>query len=170
MASSNRFALLLLFPLFGSPLLAIGDDAVEFNRDIRPILSSNCFDCHGIDGKHRKAELRLDTLEGATADHNGAVAIKPGDLDGSELWNRVTSDDPEVVMPPPSTKKTLTAAQKDLLKRWIEQGAKYQKHWAFEKPASSEKLPAVANANWVKNPVDAFPIIRTSSIQTLPPF
>ncbi len=168
MASSNRFALLLLFPLFGSPLLAIGDDAVEFNRDIRPILSSNCFDCHGFDGKHRKAELRLDTLEGATADHNGAVAIKPGDLDGSELWNRVTSDDPEVVMPPPSTKKTLTAAQKDLLKRWIEQGAKYQKHWAFEKPASSEKLPAVANANWVKNPVDAL-ILQKLEHQKLTP-
>ena len=134
-------------------------DVIEFNRDIRPILSSNCFDCHGFDANHRKGDLRLDTLEGATLEHDGVVAIKPGDPSTSELINRILSDDADVVMPPPSTKKTLTDAQKDLLRRWIEQGAKYQKHWAFESPVSPA-VPEVADSAWAKNPVDAFILSR----------
>ncbi|HVV99976.1 MAG TPA: PSD1 and planctomycete cytochrome C domain-containing protein [Planctomycetaceae bacterium] len=132
---------------------------VTFNRDIRPILSENCFACHGFDAKKRKAELRLDTAEGASADHEGTVAIKPRDLNASELWQRINSDDPNEVMPPPSTKKTLTAAQKDLLRRWIEQGAAYQKHWAFEAPVKSPE-PAVKTEGWARNPVDRFILAR----------
>ena len=145
---------ILLLPIFLSAD-AIAQDPIEFNRDIRPILSSNCLDCHGFDAKRRKAELRLDTTEGATAVHDGTVAVKPGDVAGSELWNRINSADPEVVMPPPESKKTLTDAQKDLLRRWIEQGAKYQKHWAFEPPVASP-VPMLENQQWVRNPVDAF--------------
>mgnify|MGYP006360516663 FL=1 len=74
---------------------------VEFNRDVRPILAANCFECHGFDAKTRQADLRLDTAEGAYADHDGSVAVRSGDLAGSELWNRVSTSDTEVVMPPP---------------------------------------------------------------------
>ena len=135
------------------------EDKIEFNRDVRPILAANCFECHGFDAKTRKAEMRLDTAEGAFAEHDGLIAIKPGDLAASELWSRVTSADNEVVMPPPESKKTLTAEQKDTLRRWIEQGAPYQKHWAFGSPKSSE-VPGVSNPSWVRNPVDAFILLK----------
>jgi len=168
---------MLLKLKFLPPLMAIlgsfvareccGDEVIEFNRDIRPILSSNCLDCHGFDAKHRKADLRLDTFEGATADHEGSVAVKPGDLAGSELWNRILSDDPEVVMPPPSSKKSLSAEEKSLVRRWIEQGAKYQKHWAFEPPVA-KKLPAVKDEDWARNPVDVF-ILHRLEAESLKP-
>lgn len=144
------FAGLLPFCSYGN-----AQEKIEFNRDVRPILAANCFECHGFDAKTRKADMRLDTAEGAFAEHDGLIAVKPGDLSASELWNRVTSTDPEVVMPPPESKKTLTAEQKDTLRRWIEQGAPYQKHWAFEPPKSAE-VPSVSTAAWVRNPVDAF--------------
>src|SRR5205085_1592481 len=114
----------------GSALAA--DSALSFNRDIRPILSSKCFACHGFDAKKREADRRLDTAEGAYEEHDGVRAIVPGDLSKSELWRRVISKDEDEVMPPPASKKTLTDAERELLKRWIEQGAPYQKHWAFE--------------------------------------
>ena len=139
-----------------APDFARADDVIEFNRDVRPILAENCFDCHGFDAKTRKAELRLDVSDGAYADHDGSTAVKPGDLDGSSLWERVTSDDPEVVMPPPaSKKKTLTDDQKRVLQQWIEQGAKYQNHWAFE-PPTTKAIPEVADPGGIRNPVDAF--------------
>jgi len=133
----------------------LAQDEVEFNRDVRPILAENCLDCHGFDAKTRQADLRLDTAEGAYADHDGSVAIKPGDLVGSELWNRVTSSDTEVVMPPPESKKSLKPEEKEILRRWIEQGATFQKHWAFEPPKTS-RIPEVDNSGWVRNAVDAF--------------
>ncbi|MFM8359661.1 MAG: c-type cytochrome domain-containing protein, partial [Verrucomicrobiota bacterium] len=106
---------------------------LQFNRDIRPLLSDQCFACHGFDAKKRKAGLRLDTAEGAfAANREGRVAIKPGDPAGSELWRRLETTDPDAMMPPPEAHKSLSAAQKDLLRRWIEQGAPYQRHWAFE--------------------------------------
>lgn len=157
------FRVLRIMAVVGSSLVlqaesSVADERVEFNRDIRPILSSLCFDCHGFDATHRKADLRLDTLEGATSDHNGNAALKPGDAGGSEMWARILSDDPDVVMPPPSTKKSLTGPQKDLIRRWIEQGGEYQKHWAFEK-LTQPNVPTVNdvdNAASVRNPVDAF--------------
>jgi hypothetical protein len=134
---------------------ATAQDEVEFNRDVRPILGENCFECHGFDAKTREADLRLDTADSAYADHDGSVAIKPGDLAGSELWNRVTSSDSDVVMPPLESKKSLKPEEKEILRRWIEQGANYQKHWAFELPKSAQ-IPNVKDPGWVRNPVDAF--------------
>ena len=113
-------------------------EAISFNRDVRPILSENCFACHGFDSKHRKAGLRLDSFDGATTERDGVKAIAPGDLTNSELWSRIESDDPDLRMPPrKSNKPRLTTEQRATLKRWIEQGAKYEQHWAFIPPARS---------------------------------
>ncbi|MBL9090600.1 MAG: PSD1 domain-containing protein [Planctomycetaceae bacterium] len=112
--------------------------AVSFNRDIRPILSEKCLACHGFDPKHREAGLRLDTFAGATADRDGVRAVVPGDLAKSELWARIESADPDVMMPPPSSHKpALTAAQRAKFKQWILEGAKYETHWAFVAPVRS---------------------------------
>lgn len=113
---------------------AAAEEPLSFNRDIRPILSENCFACHGFDSKKREAELRLDTPEGAYTAKDGAFPIKPGDLAKSEVWQRIVTTDEDDLMPPPKSHKKLTQKQKDMLKLWIEQGAPYQKHWAFEKP------------------------------------
>jgi len=108
---------------------------VEFNRDVRPILSENCYACHGFDPKHREADLRLDTFDGATEDRDGARGIVPGDVMKSDVWQRIISEDKDEVMPPPkSHKPPLTARQREILKIWIEQGAKYERHWSFEPP------------------------------------
>lgn len=138
---------------------SVGAQDVQFNRDVRPILATSCFVCHGFDAKTRKADLRLDIPEGAFAERAGVRAITPGDLSRSELWRRITSDDPDEVMPPPTFRHQLTAEQKEVLRRWIEQGAPYQKHWAFE-PPQPVPVPNVRNQGWVRNPVDAFILAR----------
>jgi len=138
---------------------------VEFNRDVRPILAENCFACHGFDPQHREADLRLDTFEGATADRGGARGIVPGDLSKSDAWRRITSSDPDEVMPPPhSSKPPLTVAQREVLKQWIEQGAKYERHWAFEPPKRSTP-PEVAGA---AHPIDQFIQRRLAEEQLAP--
>jgi len=110
-------------------------DTISFNRDVRPILADNCFACHGFDSKHRKAGLRLDVLEAAVGERDGTRAITPGDLENSELWARIESDDPDERMPPPASHKPrLSDPQRATIKRWIEQGAKYEPHWAFIPP------------------------------------
>jgi hypothetical protein len=114
---------------------------LQFNRDIRPILSDKCFACHGFDAKHREADLRLDEPEAAfKADKHGNAPIVPGKPDDSLLWYHITSTDEDEVMPPPESKKALNDAEKATLRRWIEEGASYQKHWAFEAP-SKPALP-----------------------------
>lgn len=128
-------------------------DEVNFNRDIRPILAEHCLACHGFDAKARKAKLRLDVPEGAYSVRKGVTPIVPGSLDKSEVWVRVHSTDPSDMMPPPESKKQLTANQKATLKTWIEQGAKYQKHWSFE-PIGRPAVPK--NTGTVNNAVDAF--------------
>ena len=134
------------------------EPAVGFNRHIRPILADKCFACHGFDAKNRKAGLRLDTPLGAYGQtESGAVACKPGDLEGSELWRRINSDDPGERMPPPKSHKTLTAREKEVIGQWIEQGARYQKHWAFEPPVRSP-VPAGAGGT----AIDAFIFDRLS--------
>src|SRR5207249_1670914 len=122
-----KYALLslLLLPVVGRA----ADAPVEFNRDVRPILADACFACHGFDAKARKAKLRLDVSEGAFAVRKGKVPIKPGDLKASTVWERINSDDPGEAMPPPDSNKKLTAAQKEIIRRWIAQGAAHQKHW-----------------------------------------
>ena len=130
---------------------ARADGPIEYNRDIRPILSENCFACHGPDSASRKGELRLDQRAAAVA--KGAIA--PGKPDDSELVLRVFSDDHDELMPPPKTKKTLTDAQKELLKRWIATGAEYQPHWSLIAPQRPQP-PAVKGQAWVRNPIDQF--------------
>jgi mono/diheme cytochrome c family protein len=108
---------------------------IDFIRDIRPILSDNCFACHGPDEKERKGKFRLDIAEDALKPgKSGEVAIVPGAPEKSELVKRITTTDEDDVMPPPKSKKKLTASQIDLLKRWIADGADYKVHWAFLKP------------------------------------
>lgn len=132
---------------------------LQFNRDIRPILSENCFACHGFDAKKRQAELRLDTPEGALKSHDGPAAIVPGKPDESEVWKRVTTDDADLLMPPPASHKKLSESQKQTLRRWITEGASYQKHWAFEPPVAVAP-PRVKNAAAIRNPIDAFIVAR----------
>jgi hypothetical protein len=108
-------------------------DAISFNRDIRPLLSDNCFHCHGPDSSHRQADLRLDIREDAVA----AAAIVPGKPAESGVVERIRSTDPDLVMPPPDSHKKLDAKQKELLARWIAQGGEYQKHWAYEPPVKA---------------------------------
>ncbi len=133
---------------------------VQFNRDIRPILSGRCFYCHGPDDKNRKAGLRLDTFEGATKDRGGYRAITPGKPDESELLRRVTSHEAGEVMPPPSAKRpAVTPQEAELLRRWIAQGAKYEGHWAFQ-PLATTPPPAVKNTKWVRNDIDRFILAR----------
>src|SRR6185436_296703 len=129
---------------------------IEFNRDIRALLSDNCFACHGPDENKRKAKLRLDVKEDALKPaKSGDLAIVPGDLKKSQLIARITSKDEEEVMPPPKTGKKLTPAQIDLLKRWIAEGATWQTHWAYETP-KRPALPAVKDKKWAKNEIDPF--------------
>ena len=129
------FRLLISSALALTSLHAAAPSKIEFNRDVRPILSENCFACHGFDPKHREADLRLDTFDGATQDRDGSRGIVPGDLSKSDAWQRITSEDKDEIMPPPkSHKPPLTARQREILKTWIEQGAKYERHWSFEPP------------------------------------
>src|SRR5438105_6378248 len=132
-----------------------GGAPVVFNRDIRPILTDTCFPCHGFDANKRKAELRLDTAEGATALHHGHPAVKGGDLGGSELWRRVTSTDLKTMMPPPASGKKLKPEQVALLRQWIVEGGVYQKHWAFEAPVRPA-TPIVKKTDWPRTEIDRF--------------
>lgn len=129
----------------------------DFNRDIRPILSENCFHCHGPDDASRKADIRLDTEEGARAiGKNGApVHPDPASPEAGLIWKRIHASDPDDVMPPPQSKRSLTSAQIVLLEEWLRDGAPYQSHWAFEAPVRPA-VPAVPPEAAVVNPVDAF--------------
>lgn len=149
---------LVIAALFFSALAAQAatEQKLDFNRDIRPILSDNCFACHGFDARTRKADLRLDTPEGAYAAIDGVFPVKPGDAAASSIIHRALSTDEDDVMPPPETNKKLTVAQINLLKRWIQEGAEYQKHWSFEPPVKVAP-PAVPTANVpVRNGIDHF--------------
>jgi mono/diheme cytochrome c family protein len=136
---------------------------IEFNRDVRPILADNCFACHGPDSASRKAGLRLDRRDDAVA----SGAIVPGDVNASELLERVSSSDPDHVMPPPKTQKQLTDAERELLRRWIAEGAEYQRHWSFIVPVRPE-IPVLEHAETLRNPIDAFIVERLRSIDLEP--
>jgi len=141
-----------LFPIvLAVTAIPVSAEPLSFNRDIRPILSDKCFACHGFDAKHRKADLRLDIPEGAfAANEDGLSAIVPGKVEESLVWQHITAKDPDDLMPPPKSKKKLSDAEKATLKTWIEQGASYQKHWAFEAPV---KAPVPDGEG---NPIDRF--------------
>src|SRR6266496_495695 len=132
-----------------------GTEPVEFSSQIRPLISSKCFSCHGPDESSRKAKLRLDLRDEAIKDHKGTRAIVPGDAASSEMVRRITATDPDDLMPPPKTGRTLSAVEIDLLKRWIQQGAAYSPHWAFVKPERAA-LPAVKIKSWPRNAIDYF--------------
>ena len=145
-------------------------EAVRFDRDILPVLAENCFACHGPDAGHRQADLRLDTFAGATADRDGARAIKPGNPQASELLTRIHSTDPDVVMPPPDSNKRLRDAEKALLEQWIAVGAAYDAHWAY-KPLTRPDVPAsVSPSGLPGHPIDAFVDARlaTEGLSPLP--
>lgn len=124
--------ILLCFVLLSGICLAADKQKLQFNRDIRPILSDNCFQCHGPDAKTREAGLRLDVEAAAKADRGGYAAIVPGDPKSSELISRIFETDAFTQMPPPDSGKSLTVEQKKKLQRWVAEGAAYQQHWAFE--------------------------------------
>lgn len=110
-------------------------EKLSYNRDVRPILSDKCFACHGFDSKHREADLRLDTPEGAASKtEKHGIAIKPGSPAESEAWNRIVTTVPDDVMPPLKSHKTLAPAEREIIRRWIEEGANYENHWAFTPP------------------------------------
>ena len=163
-----RLAILAFALILPAAFAAVEEPPVQFNRDIRPILSGSCFHCHGFDGGNRKAGLRLDTFEGATsANQQGRAAIVPGQLTASEFWKRVTSTNPAVKMPPPEAHKDLKPDQVTQLRRWVEQGAQYQKHWAFEPPLRPEP-PAVKQAAWPKGDPDRFVLAKLESQHLAP--
>lgn len=145
---------------------------VDFNRDIKPILANSCFKCHGPDGNGRKGgtkdqKLRLDTEAGAFASYDGIIPIVPGKPDKSELVSRITSTDPEVMMPPPKSGKTISAREIELLKTWVAQGAKYATHWSYVKP-TRPALPAVNDKAWPRNAIDAFILARLEKERLAP--
>jgi hypothetical protein len=152
MADSGRFALharlllaglmlIALAPAFAERERAVGGSTskVSFNRDIRPLLSDRCFTCHGPDAAARKAELRLDTFEEATKARKSGAAIVPGDADSSQAWQRINSADNDDVMPPPESEKhRLSGPERELIRKWIESGAQFEKHWSFIQPVKCE--------------------------------
>jgi mono/diheme cytochrome c family protein len=132
--------------------------APDFGRLIQPILAENCFQCHGPDAGARQADLRLDTADGALA----AGVIVQGDSAASRMIARVLSDDPDQVMPPPASNLTLTNAQKELLRQWVDAGAEYSRHWAFVPPVRPA-VPATPPEATIRNPIDAFVVARLTS-------
>ncbi len=132
---------------------------VDFNKDIRSILSNRCFTCHGPDDAERQADLRLDSRDGAMADLGDHAAVVPGKPEASELIKRVSSSDPDLVMPPVGKGQPLSKQEIELLTRWIRQGAGYAKHWSYELPVRPA-LPKTSNEAWPRNAIDAFILSR----------
>ena len=138
---------------------AQGSAPVDFNRDIRPILSNKCFFCHGPEEEHRGADLRLDTLEGLFGEETGSPAVEAGDAEASLLIERITSDDEDERMPPVDSGKNLSAEEIELLRQWIDQGAEWQQHWAYVPPVQ-HKRPEVKRQHWPRNWIDHFVLAR----------
>lgn len=140
------------FPVLCAFLLpsVVAAASVDYARDVRPILATNCFHCHGQDAATRKAGIRLDTAEG----QQESAAIVPGRPDKSELIARILSIDSDVQMPPPDSAKSLQPAEKEILRRWIQEGARFADHWAFVTP--DRPTEPTAGAGWARNPIDRF--------------
>ncbi|MDA7915877.1 DUF1553 domain-containing protein [Verrucomicrobia bacterium] len=145
-----RFIILCFF-LFASQLVA----EIQFNRDIRPILSDKCWQCHGPDSATREAGLRLDTEVAAKGLHEGHYPIKPGSTEESLLIERILTEDKDDVMPPPESNKSLTSEQKKLLADWIKQGAEWETHWSFQR-IEKPQPPKSVSSDWSQNEVDLF--------------
>lgn len=145
-------------------------DKVDYNIHVKPVLSDKCFACHGPDKAKQKAGLRLDLSSiayGALPEHPGKVAIDPGSLNGSELFHRIMSSDPEYRMPSEKSHLTLSPKEKAILIKWIEQGGEYKPHWAFVKP-EKPNVAEVTNTDWPINPVDNFILYRLEEEEMQP--
>lgn len=151
-------ALGLVCLILSGPGLLRGAE-IEFNRDVRPILSDLCFQCHGPDSSQRQADLRLDQESGLLGAAEATGVVVPGNAEASELFQRLLSNDPDLQMPPASSEKQISAVQIETIKGWINAGARWQKHWAFIAPRRPE-IPQVKNEAWVRNPIDAFVLAR----------
>jgi hypothetical protein len=149
-----------------APSLASAE-AIDYSRDVLPILSANCFQCHGRDVSTRKAKLRLDLRSEAIADHEGFLPVVPGKPDDSEVVYRITAEDEEEHMPPADKGRALTAAEVQTLRDWIAQGANYSEHWAFMPPKRAP-LPAVHDTQWPQSPIDRFVLAQLEQAN-LPP-
>lgn len=141
----------------GDEPVANAGASVRYGRDIRPLLSDRCFQCHGPDAAKRQADLRLDQAEDATKPRKkGERAIVPGNFESSEVWKRVNSTDPKIIMPPPdSGKRSLSESERALVAGWIANGAAYEPHWAFVAPTTPSK-PTVRDPAWARSPIDQF--------------
>jgi hypothetical protein len=151
----------ILISLASVSVIVAEDELIDFNRDVRPIISDKCFHCHGPDSDNQKSDFRLDSRENAIADLGGVFGIVPGKLEESDLHWRIWDDVEEDLMPPVDSKLSLTDAEKNVLDKWIEQGAPYDEHWAF-KPIERPELPGISssNENWVTNEIDWFIVSR----------
>ncbi len=164
-ARLKRWVLPLLAALLtvlspNSVLLAAEPPKVDFNLHIRPLLSDRCFKCHGPDEQARKGKLRLDTREGALKElADGWPVIKPGDPEKSELVQRIFATDDDDLMPPPKSNLKLSPAERELLKRWIAEGAEFKSHWSFI-PVAQVTPPQPSDKQWVRNPIDSFVLAR----------
>ncbi len=153
----------VLSTIAGSLQAAAVSGSIDYGRDIRPILSENCFYCHGQDASHRKGKLRLDTLDGQRAKD----AVIPGKPNDSEIIKRILTKDPDEQMPPPDSNRHLTDKQRELLRRWITEGAPFDGHWAFNAPSRPEE-PKNRNATWARNPIDRFVAAKLDSYDLFP--
>lgn len=143
--------------LCGVPV--VDGQEIDFDRDIRPILSDNCSQCHGPDESTREADLRLDVKESAFANRGSGPAFLAGNPAESEALRRIFSDDVDQQMPPPASKLRLSGRQKERLRQWVEEGAAWSEHWAFVSPQGVTP-PQVKNAEWIRNGIDPFVVRR----------
>ncbi|MEO1991425.1 MAG: PSD1 and planctomycete cytochrome C domain-containing protein [Pirellulales bacterium] len=154
---------IVLFTYGAGSYASAKEHTIDFNRDIRPILSENCFYCHGQDENKRQADLRLDDRQSAL----DVGAIIPGDAESSSLIDRINSHDPDTLMPPPDSHRQLSSEQKEILQRWIEAGALYEKHWAFIPPVRPN-VPTILDHSWARNPIDHFVLAQLEAFGLQP--
>ncbi len=162
------FSLSLAACCCGMTDAADSPSAVDFDRDVRPILSDRCFVCHGPDAQRREADLRLDIPEGAFAELDDSFyVVRPGSLEQSAVYQRTSTTDEDMRMPPVDSKLALSDSEKDIIKRWIEQGASWKQHWSFRLLRDPE-LPATQDKNWPRNPIDQFVLARLEAAGVKP--
>lgn len=166
-----RTLLILSVVLVSAPVANAADaPPVSFEKDIRPLLSDRCFHCHGPDEKTREADLRLDRKEAAFAAEDGEAAIVAGNLKASTVWQRISTDDADLRMPPADSGKTLNATERDLIRRWIEQGADWNEHWSFVSPKKAElpNVSLVGGIVWPRNEIDLFVLAKLQNEKLRP--
>ena len=166
----QTLGIILLTSCLGAAVLPGAEPGqVDFNRDVRAILSDRCYKCHGPDSENRQADLRFDQGQDAlqARSENGLLVIQPGRPTRSELYRRISSADPDVQMPPPGSKLELTTGEIEILARWIKQGAPWDDHWSFLPPAKGA-VPAVMQQDWTRNAVDHFVLAGLESAGLTP--